>query len=123
MGVLICLSLVVANPSHESSVLVESVNSDASSSMVLRLLNIQASYSHHGKLIKLDLLMNGTAYNIKSFEKMLKKYEFSSSHSYRVPGPSERITGSDPREVIVYCDSMTADLRFPLHSLFVSFFN
>ncbi|KAL2484479.1 Bromodomain adjacent to zinc finger domain 1A [Abeliophyllum distichum] len=54
---------------------------------------------------------------------MLKKYELPPGHLYRVPNPSERIPGSDPREVVVYRDSMTAGLRFPLHPLFVSFFN
>ncbi|KAL2518246.1 Uncharacterized protein Adt_14493 [Abeliophyllum distichum] len=54
---------------------------------------------------------------------MLKKYELPPGYLYRVPNPSERIPGSDPREVVVYGDSMTAGLRFPLHPLFVSFFN
>ncbi|KAL2485857.1 Uncharacterized protein Adt_30613 [Abeliophyllum distichum] len=54
---------------------------------------------------------------------MLKKYELPPGYLYRVPNPSERIPGSDPREVVVYRDSMTAGLRFPLHPLFVSFFN
>ncbi|KAL2486108.1 Bromodomain adjacent to zinc finger domain 1A [Abeliophyllum distichum] len=54
---------------------------------------------------------------------MLKKYELPPGYLYRVPNPSERIPGSEPREVVVYRDSMTAGLRFPLHPLFVSFFN
>ncbi|KAL2469777.1 Uncharacterized protein Adt_37913 [Abeliophyllum distichum] len=54
---------------------------------------------------------------------MLKKYELPPGHLYRVLHPSERIPGSDPMEVVVYCDSMTAGLRFHLHPLFVSFFN
>ncbi|KAL2480640.1 Bromodomain adjacent to zinc finger domain 1A [Abeliophyllum distichum] len=54
---------------------------------------------------------------------MLKKYELPPSHLYRVPHPSERVSGSDPREVVIYRDNMTAGLRFPLHPLFISFFN
>ncbi|KAL2498746.1 putative Transposase (putative) [Abeliophyllum distichum] len=54
---------------------------------------------------------------------MLKKYELPPGYLYRVPNPSEIIPGSDPREVVVYRDSVTAGLRFPLHPLFVSFFN
>ncbi|KAL2453828.1 Uncharacterized protein Adt_48671 [Abeliophyllum distichum] len=54
---------------------------------------------------------------------MLKKYELPPGYLYRVPNPSERIPGSDPREVVVYRDSMTAGFRFPLHPLFISFFN
>ncbi|KAL2526963.1 hypothetical protein Adt_12017 [Abeliophyllum distichum] len=54
---------------------------------------------------------------------MLKKYELPPGYLYRVPNPSEKIPGSDPREVVVYRDSMTTGLRFPLHPLFVSFFN
>ncbi|KAL2497026.1 Uncharacterized protein Adt_22576 [Abeliophyllum distichum] len=50
---------------------------------------------------------------------MLKKYELPPGYLYRVPNPSERIPGSDPREVVVYHDIMTAFL----HPLFVSFFN
>ncbi|KAL2462371.1 Uncharacterized protein Adt_45791 [Abeliophyllum distichum] len=54
---------------------------------------------------------------------MLKKYELPPGYLYRVPNTSERIPGSDPREVVVYQDSMTTGLRFLLHPLFVSFFN
>ncbi|KAL2457500.1 Uncharacterized protein Adt_46348 [Abeliophyllum distichum] len=54
---------------------------------------------------------------------MLKKYELPPGYLYRVPNPSKRIPGSDPREVVVYRDSMIAGFRFPLHHLFVSFFN
>ncbi|KAL2526787.1 Bromodomain adjacent to zinc finger domain 1A [Abeliophyllum distichum] len=50
-------------------------------------------------------------------------YVLPPDYLYRVPNPSERIPGSDPREVVVYRDSMTAGLRFSLHPLFVSFFN
>ncbi|KAL2524369.1 Uncharacterized protein Adt_09423 [Abeliophyllum distichum] len=54
---------------------------------------------------------------------MLKKYELPPGYLYRVLNPSERIPGSDPMDVVVYRDSMTTGLRFPLHPLFVSFFN
>ncbi|KAL2505981.1 Uncharacterized protein Adt_21602 [Abeliophyllum distichum] len=54
---------------------------------------------------------------------MLKKYELPPGYLYRVSNPSERIPGSDLREVVVYRDSMATGLRFPLHPLFVSFFN
>ncbi|KAL2471655.1 Uncharacterized protein Adt_39791 [Abeliophyllum distichum] len=99
------------------------VDSNANSSTVSRLLNIQTRHSPSGNLIELDLPKDACVYNSKSFMKMLKKYELPPGHLYRVHHPSERISGSDPKEVVVYRDSMTAGLRFPLHPLFVSFFN
>ncbi|KAL2541541.1 Uncharacterized protein Adt_02519 [Abeliophyllum distichum] len=85
--------------------------------------NIQIEHSPRGNLIELDLPKDAGVYNSRSFMKMLKKYELPPDYLYRDPNLSERIPGSDPREVVVYRDSMTAGLRFPLHPLFVSFFN
>ncbi|KAL2518082.1 Uncharacterized protein Adt_14329 [Abeliophyllum distichum] len=99
------------------------VDSDTNSSTVPRPFKIQTEHSPSGHLIELDLPKEAGVYNSKSFIKMLKKYELSPGYLYRVPNPSERIPGSDPREVVVYRDSMTAGLRFPLHPLFVSFLN
>ncbi|KAL2486587.1 Uncharacterized protein Adt_31343 [Abeliophyllum distichum] len=112
-----------ANPILEISSSIGLVDSDTNSSTVSRPFNIQTEHSPIGHLIELDLPKEACVYNSKSFIKMLKKYELPPGYLYRVPNPSERIPGSDPREVVVYRDSMTAGLRFPLHPLFVSFFN
>ncbi|KAL2484483.1 Uncharacterized protein Adt_29239 [Abeliophyllum distichum] len=99
------------------------VDSDANFSTVSHPFNIQTEHSPSGNLIELDLPKDAGVYNSKSFMKMLKKYELPSGYLYRVPNPSERIPGSDPREMLIYRDSMTTGLRFPLHPLFVFFFN
>ncbi|KAL2542594.1 Uncharacterized protein Adt_03572 [Abeliophyllum distichum] len=99
------------------------VDSDTNSSTVPHPFNIQTEHSPSGHLIELDLPKEAGVYNSKFFIKMLKKYELPPGYLYRVPNPSERISESDPREVVVYRDNMTAGLRFPLHPLFVSFFN
>ncbi|KAL2470400.1 Uncharacterized protein Adt_38536 [Abeliophyllum distichum] len=99
------------------------VDSDVNSSIVSRPFNIQTEHSPSGNLIELDLPKDADVYNSKSFMKMLKKYELPPGYLYRVPNPSERIPGSDPRKVVVYRNSMTAGLRFTLHPLFVSCFN
>ncbi|KAL2527532.1 Bromodomain adjacent to zinc finger domain 1A [Abeliophyllum distichum] len=93
----------------------------AGQSLPLCLTLIQFLKFHH--LLELDLQKDAGVYNSKSFMKMLKKYELPPGYLYRVPNPSERIPGSDPREVEFYRDSMTVGLRFSLHPLFVSFFN
>ncbi|KAL2524738.1 Bromodomain adjacent to zinc finger domain 1A [Abeliophyllum distichum] len=115
--------LFEADPILEISSSIGLVDSDTNSSTVPLPFNIQTEYSPSGHLIELDLPKEAGVYNSKSFIKMLKKYELPPGYLYRVPNPSERIPGSDPREVVVYRDSMTAGLRFPLHPLFVSFFN
>ncbi|KAL2526295.1 Uncharacterized protein Adt_11349 [Abeliophyllum distichum] len=112
-----------ADPILEISSSIGFVDSDTNSSTVSRSFNIQTEHSLSGHLIELDLPKEAGIYNSKSFIKMLKKYELPLGYLYRVPNPSERIPGSDHREVVVYRDSMTAGLRFPLHPLFVSFFN
>ncbi|KAL2531382.1 Bromodomain adjacent to zinc finger domain 1A [Abeliophyllum distichum] len=112
-----------ADPILEISSSIGLVDSDTNSSTVPRPFNIQTEHSPSGHLIELDLPKEAGVYNSKSFIKMLKKYKLPPGYLYRVPNPSERIPGSDPREVVVYRDSMTAGLRFPLHPLFVSFFN
>ncbi|KAL2470824.1 Uncharacterized protein Adt_38960 [Abeliophyllum distichum] len=111
------------DPILEISSSIGLVDSDTNSSTESRPLNIQTERSPSGNLIELDLPKEAGIYNSRSFMKMLKKYELPPGYLYRVPNPSERIPGSDPREVVVYRDSMTAGLRFPLHPLFVSFFN
>ncbi|KAL2466990.1 Bromodomain adjacent to zinc finger domain 1A [Abeliophyllum distichum] len=111
------------DPILEISSSIGLVDSDTNSSTVPRPFNIQTEHSPSGHLIELDLPKEAGVYNSKSFIKMLKKYELPPGYLSRVPNPSERIPGSDPREVVVYRDSMTAGLRFPLHPLFVSFFN
>ncbi|KAL2540673.1 Uncharacterized protein Adt_01651 [Abeliophyllum distichum] len=115
--------LFEADPILEISSSIGLVDSDTNSSTVPLPFNIQTEYSPSGHLIELDLPKEAGVYNSKSFIKMLKKYELPPGYLYRVPNPRERIPGSDPREVVVYQDSMTAGLRFPLHPLFVSFFN
>ncbi|KAL2461752.1 Uncharacterized protein Adt_45172 [Abeliophyllum distichum] len=112
-----------ANPILEISSSIRLVDSDTNSSTVPRPLNIQTEHSPSGHLIELDLPKEAGVYNSKSFTKMLKKYELPPGYLYRVPNPSERIPRSDPREVVVYRDRMTTGLRFPLHPMFVSFFN
>ncbi|KAL2540718.1 Bromodomain adjacent to zinc finger domain 1A [Abeliophyllum distichum] len=112
-----------ADPILEISSSIGLVDSNANSSIVSCPFNIQTEHSPSGNLIELDLPKDDGVYNSKSFMKMLKKYELPPGYLYRVPNPSERIPGTDPREVVVYRDSMTAGLRFPLHPLFVSFFN
>ncbi|KAL2476784.1 Bromodomain adjacent to zinc finger domain 1A [Abeliophyllum distichum] len=111
------------DPILEISSSIGLVDSDTNSSTESRPLNIQTEHFPSGNLIELDLPKEAGIYNSRSFMKMLKKYELPPGYLYRVPNPSERIPGSDPREVVVYRDSMTAGLRFPLHPLFVSFFN
>ncbi|KAL2481647.1 Uncharacterized protein Adt_34613 [Abeliophyllum distichum] len=111
------------DPILEISSSIGLVDSDTNSSTVPRPFNIQTEHSPSGHLIELDLPKEAGVYNSKSFIKMLKKYELPPGYLYRVPNPSERIPGSDPREVVVYRDCMTVGLRFPLHPLFVSFFN
>ncbi|KAL2524685.1 Uncharacterized protein Adt_09739 [Abeliophyllum distichum] len=112
-----------ADPILEISFSIRLVDSDTNSSTVSRPLNIQTERFPSGNLIELDLPKEAGVYNLRSFMKMLKKYELPPGYLYRVPNPSERIPGSDPMEVVLYRDSMTAGLRFHLHPLFVSFFN
>ncbi|KAL2471351.1 Uncharacterized protein Adt_39487 [Abeliophyllum distichum] len=112
-----------ADPILEISSSIGLVDFITNSSTVPRPFNIQTEHYPSGHLIELDLPKEAGVYNSKSFIKMLKKYELPPGYLYRVPNPSERIPGSDPREVVVYRDSMTAGLRFPLHPLFVSLFN
>ncbi|KAL2481054.1 Uncharacterized protein Adt_34020 [Abeliophyllum distichum] len=112
-----------ADPILEISSSIGLVDSDTNSSTVSRPFNIQTEHSLSGHLIELDLPKEAGVYNSKIFIKMLKEYELPLGYLYRVPNPSERIPGSNPREVVVYRDSMTAGLRFLLHPLFVSFFN